>query len=99
MKKKIVITGGHLTPALAVIDELQKSDQWEIYFIGRKFASEREKTLSKEAEIIQERGIWFYPIKAGRFPRHLNRYAIKSVFKIPLVFFKLFIYCLKSDLK
>jgi UDP-N-acetylglucosamine--N-acetylmuramyl-(pentapeptide) pyrophosphoryl-undecaprenol N-acetylglucosamine transferase len=88
VKKKIVITGGHLTPALAVIDELQKEDSWEIHFIGRKYASEWEKTPSKEAEIIADRGIWFHPLAAGRFPRHFNRYTAKSFFKVPLGFFQ-----------
>ncbi len=93
MKKRIVITGGHLTPALAVIDELQKKDSWEIFFLGRKYATEREKTPSVEAQVISDRGIWFFPITTGRFPRHFNRYALLSVFKIPLGFFQA-LYCL-----
>lgn len=82
--KKIVITGGHLTPALAVIDELIKDGGWEILFIGRKYATEKEKTLSIESQLIPERGIWFTPINAGRFPRYFNRYAFLSIVKIPL---------------
>ena len=47
---RILITGGHLTPALAVIEQLKKEqDHWEIFFIGRKFAEEGSKTLSKES--------------------------------------------------
>lgn len=95
MKKKIVITGGHLTPALAVIDELIKKDQWQILFIGRKYASEWEKTPSVESIIIPDQGIWFAPIAAGRFPRHFNRYALFSALKIPLGFFQAFFYLLR----
>lgn len=95
MKKKIIITGGHLTPALAVIDELQKKDEWEIYFLGRKHATEREKTPSIESQVIQERGIWFFPMVTGRFPRHLNRYALYSFLKIPIGFLQAFYYLLR----
>lgn len=82
--KRIVITGGHLTPALAVIDELIKKGGWEILFIGRKYATEQEKTPSIESQVIPERGIWFVAINAGRSPRHFNRYALLSFLKIPL---------------
>ena len=37
--RKLVITGGHLTPALAVIDEIRA--RWarvEILFVGREYA-------------------------------------------------------------
>lgn len=95
MKKKIVITGGHLTPALAVIDELIKQGGWEIFFIGRKYATEREKTPSVESQIIPERGIWFAPIDAGRSPRHFNRYALLSFLKIPFGFFQAFYHLLR----
>lgn len=95
MKKRIVITGGHLTPALAVIDELVKRGGWEIFFIGRKYATEREKTPSIESQIIPKRGIWFASINAGRFFPHFNRYSFLSFLKIPLGFFQAFYYLLR----
>lgn len=95
MKRRIVITGGHLTPALAVIDELVKHGGWEILFIGRKYATEQEKTPSVESQIIPERGIWFVAINAGRFPRYFNRYALFSALKIPLGFFQAFYHLLR----
>lgn len=95
MKKRIAITGGHLTPALAVIEELIQRGGWEIIFIGRKYATEQEKTPSVESQIIPERGIWFIAINAGRFPRLLNRYSLFSVLKIPLGFFQAFYHLLR----
>lgn len=95
MKKRIVITGGHLTPALAVIEELIKEDKWEIFFLGRRYASDRERTPSVESLIIPDRGLWFFPISAGRFPRYLDRYAFLSLFKIPLGFLQAFYYLLR----
>ena len=32
---KIIIVGGHLSPALSVLDALPKN--WEILFVGRKY--------------------------------------------------------------
>lgn len=85
-KRRLIITGGHLTPALAVIEELNQRGGWQIFFLGRQYASEREKTPSVESQIIPDRGIRFAPIVTGRFPRHLNRYAFFSTLKIPLGF-------------
>ncbi|MFC1727687.1 glycosyltransferase [Patescibacteria group bacterium] len=93
--KKIIITGGHLTPALAVIDELAKNNQWEIIFFGRKYASEREKTLSVELQLIREKGVRFIALTAGRFPRLMNRYTFLSALKLPIGFFQALYYLLK----
>ncbi|PIQ71506.1 UDP-N-acetylglucosamine--N-acetylmuramyl-(pentapeptide) pyrophosphoryl-undecaprenol N-acetylglucosamine transferase, partial [Candidatus Roizmanbacteria bacterium CG11_big_fil_rev_8_21_14_0_20_37_16] len=44
---KILICGGHPTPALAVVDELRKNHtEIDIVFVGRKYAIESERTLS-----------------------------------------------------
>jgi len=56
-KKKIVISGGHLTPALAVIEELQKRNDWEIFYFGRSYSTEGDKAPSLESKIIQEKGL------------------------------------------
>lgn len=84
--KKIVITGGHLTPALAVIDELQKRGNWEIYFFGRKYAAESDKTPSMEWQIIPKMGVHFIPINAGRLNWHFTRYSLLSILRLPLGF-------------
>jgi len=91
MKKKIVITGGHLTPALAVIEELQKRN-WEIIFIGRKHAAEGDKTLSVESEIIPKMGIPFFPLWAGRIQRQFTRWTISALLRLPFGFFQAFFY-------
>lgn len=81
--KKIVITGGHLTPALAVIERLPKKD-WDIIFIGRKYALEGEKTLSVEYKTTRKLGIPFISITAGRVQRSLTRYTLISLLKVPI---------------
>ena len=42
---KIVIIGGHLSPALAVIEKLKNA---EIYYLGRKYTFEGDKAISLE---------------------------------------------------
>lgn len=82
-KKKIVITGGHLTPALALIHELKKHD-WEIVYFGRKKAMQRDKQVSLESKLIPEMGIQFVSIFTGRFRRHIDLENIISMCKIPV---------------
>ncbi|MCJ7792620.1 MAG: UDP-N-acetylglucosamine--N-acetylmuramyl-(pentapeptide) pyrophosphoryl-undecaprenol N-acetylglucosamine transferase [Candidatus Marinimicrobia bacterium] len=87
VKKKIVITGGHLTPALAVIEELEKKKNWQIYFLGRQYASEADKTPSMETELLEGKPLTFIPLITGRVRRHWDRYTLFSYLKIPLGFF------------
>ena len=78
---KLAIVGGHLSPALAVIDALPKGTQ--ILFIGRKYAFEGDKTLSLEYRTITEHKIPFATISTGRWQRKFTRFTIPSLFKIP----------------
>lgn len=79
---KIVITGGHLTPALSVIEEIGEKAQ--ILYIGRKYAIEGDKAVSLEYTTVTSRNIPFAEIKTGRFQRTLTRRTIPSMTKIPL---------------
>jgi len=94
MVKRVVITGGHLTPALAVIEELKKRG-WEIIFLGRKYAAEGVKTPSVESEIIPKTGIPFYPLSAGRIQRRFTRWTIPAILRIPIGFFQAILYLRK----
>jgi len=67
---KIAVTGGHLTPALAFIHAFrQENVNAFFFFIGRTFAQEKEKMVSKEKQIVESLGIPFYPILASKFHR------------------------------
>ncbi len=86
-KIKICITGGHLTPALAVIDEIQKVHlDWEIMFIGR----------IQEYNEITKRRIKFFPIEAGKLQRDISVQTIISFVKIPFGFMQSFFCVLKE---
>lgn len=78
---KLAIIGGHLSPALAVIDSLSKDTQ--ILFIGRKHIFEGDSATSLEHNIIKSLKIPFASISAGRLQRKFTKHTIPSLLKIP----------------
>lgn len=88
--KKVVITGGVLTPALALIDELKTENIWEIFYFGRNTSMEGSKVLSSEAKIIPSLGVNFISFNPGRFQRQFTRYTIPSLLRVPFGFLKSF---------
>lgn len=81
----ILITGGHITPALATIDEIQsRFPHWNIRFVGRKTALEGTSTASEEYRMVQALGIPFVPIDAGRVKRDGSLWTLWSLCKIPI---------------
>lgn len=84
---KILITGGHLAPALAVIEEISSTyKESEIIFVGRKYALDSEKTVSLEYKEIEKRKIKFIPLQAGRLTRIFSFKTIRNILRIPLGF-------------
>ena len=85
---KILITGGHPSPALAIIDSLKKiKKNVEIVFVGTKYTSPTKKTLSFEYKEIQKRNVKFLEIKTGRLNRTISTFSFKNILLIPVGFF------------
>lgn len=80
---KILITGGHLTPALSVIEELK---DMEVYYVGRKYTFEGDRAVSLEYEQIKKLNIPFFEIKTGRIQRKITRFTLTSFLKLPVGF-------------
>src|SRR3972149_4565703 len=80
---KILIIGGHSTPALCVIENLKNE---EVFYIGRKHALEGDSALSLEYQTINKFKIPFYEIKTARFQRKITRYTLFSFLKFPAGF-------------
>jgi UDP-N-acetylglucosamine--N-acetylmuramyl-(pentapeptide) pyrophosphoryl-undecaprenol N-acetylglucosamine transferase len=95
-KRTIALTGGHITPALALIEALQERDDISMVFIGRKHAMEGSRTLSFEYQLVREKGIRFVSITAGRLQRYISWQTILSILKIPIGYVQAFIYCLRK---
>lgn len=83
---KVLVTGAHFTPALAVINELQKNYHAEIVYVGRNTTLEGDETPSVESQILPKLRVKFVPIIAGRLQRTLTIYTIPSLLKIPVGF-------------
>jgi len=81
--KKVAICGGHLTPALALIEQLEKVKGVEIIFFGRKYAAEGAKNPSIEYKLIKQRNIKFIAITAGRLQRKFTIHTPKSLVRVP----------------
>ncbi|MDP3733087.1 MAG: glycosyltransferase, partial [Candidatus Daviesbacteria bacterium] len=83
---KILVTGAHFTPAVAVLEELKKYPNAQVIYVGRKKTLEGDRTISIESQALPSMGIKFIPITTGRLQRAFSIYTIPSLFKIPVGF-------------
>jgi len=96
---KILVTGGHPAPALAVIDYALSREEFinlNFIFVGRKFNNLREKTFSFEYKEISDRKIPFYNLNAGRVTRLFSVNSFRNVLHIPFGFFNAWRILLKT---
>lgn len=87
---KLVVTGGHATPAIAVIEALQKDGTWEFDWIGEKQAIEGKRTKTLESQVLPNLGVPFHPIT---FPKLHRDNIFKTLFflwKTPVGFLQSF---------
>lgn len=81
---KILITGGHPAPALAVIEHILKEHiDTALVFVGRRYNNDREQTKSLEYQEVTRLKIPFYPLATGRITRSLSRHTIPDLLRIP----------------
>lgn len=65
---KILMTGAHLTPALAMIDFIKKHHpEDEIVFVGRLYSQENLRQKSVEKLEVEKRAVRFLPFQAPKF--------------------------------
>jgi len=95
MARKIVITGGHATPAIAVIKKLLEQGNWDVHFLGRRYETEGEQSLSLEAKQIPELGVRFYPLTAGKWKPKLRHWALADFCRLPYGFLQSLYYLVK----
>src|SRR5260221_7507301 len=92
-KSKILITGGHLTPAVAVIGELKKRGFTNFVWIGHKYNQQGNEELSPEYKTVESMGIKFIDLKTGKLYRKWTFQNFLSGIK---QFFLIFFGLLKS---
>lgn len=78
---KILVTGGHMAPALSLIQTLPKEDA--VVYVGRSHVFEGDTGASLEQTTIQHLGIPFVELQTGRLQRKLSAYTMSSLLKIP----------------
>lgn len=86
---RIVLIGGHLAPALSVLEALPKNT--EVLFIGRKYALEGDNALSLEYKTITSLKVPFIGLNTGRLQRKLTKYTFFSLLKLPIGIIKSFL--------
>jgi UDP-N-acetylglucosamine--N-acetylmuramyl-(pentapeptide) pyrophosphoryl-undecaprenol N-acetylglucosamine transferase len=77
---KVVITGGHHTSALPVIEKLKKEHpKIDICFVGHKHTLKNDTAVSLEYQEINSLGIPFYELKAGKIYGIYNPFQIIKI--------------------
>ena len=85
--KKIIISGGHPAPALAIIDILKKDHpEIKIIFVGRKYNNAQERSESFEYQEIHKRLLQFINLEAGRVTRVVSMRSLLNILRIPIGF-------------
>ncbi|MDP1760304.1 MAG: glycosyltransferase, partial [Candidatus Woesebacteria bacterium] len=86
--RKLLLAGSHgATTGLAIIEEIKsKNLDWEVFWVGRKHAGERNKSHSLEFKILPKLGVIFYHLESGKIENKFTRYTIPALIKIPFGF-------------
>jgi len=82
---KILFTGGHITPTLAVIDYLNSLKRRDVEYlvVGRKYALSSEKSLSFEYKELMRKKIRFVPLSAGKMTRVISFRSLRNILRVP----------------
>ncbi|MBD3250561.1 MAG: hypothetical protein GF381_03275 [Candidatus Pacebacteria bacterium] len=77
----LLITGGHLTPALALIDYLQADQtQVKLFFVGREYSQKKLQQKAVERFEVERRGVEFIPFDSVTTDlRRLSDLVVKPV--------------------
>jgi UDP-N-acetylglucosamine--N-acetylmuramyl-(pentapeptide) pyrophosphoryl-undecaprenol N-acetylglucosamine transferase len=96
---KILITGGHLTPAIITAKELLENGYSNIIWVGRKYTQAGDTATSPEYQLVDELKLQFIHFVSGKLWRKWNKYtyvnAIKDLLLIPFGFISSFIIIIK----
>lgn len=85
---KLMLTGGHITPAIAVIDECIKKNI-EVILVGRSYSYKRT-IETMESKLLNLRNVSHIHLEAGRFSRTATIPSLIHFIKIPVGFIQSF---------
>lgn len=76
----VLVSGGHLTPALAVIDQsILEKRKMRFVFLGRKYSQENTKQIAQEQAEVEKRNVVFIETVAPKFHK---TYWWKNLFEM-----------------
>lgn len=77
---KILLTGGHLTPALSFIDWVQAHEKTHtLVFVGREFSQDVLQQKAVERYEVEKRGVPFISFQAVRLGSQFARHFFKNI--------------------
>ncbi len=81
---KILMSGAHLTPALAMIDFIKASHpEHEILFVGRLYSQEKLAQKAVEKEEVEKREVKFIPFSAAKFVNYSLLSTVATFLSFP----------------
>ena len=83
---KVLITGTHFTPAVAVIQQIKKIPNIKVIYVGRKTTLEGDRSQSVESKVLPLLGVKYISLITGRLQRSFTIFTIPSLLKIPIGF-------------
>ena len=88
--KKLLLAGSHAgSTAIAIVEEIKKRKlDWEIHWVGKRFASEGKTTETLEYKNLSKYGVIFHNLESGKIQTKFTRYTIPALLKIPVGLFK-----------
>lgn len=88
--QKLLLAGSHAgSTAIAVIEEIKKRNlDWEIHWIGKRYAEEGKTTETLEYKNLSKYGVIFHNLESGKIQTKFTKYTIPALLKIPIGFLK-----------
>lgn len=81
---RILLSGAHLTPALAMIDFIQANHkEHQLFFVGRLYSQEKLNQKAIEKNEVERRKVKFIPFSAAKFANYSFFSKISSFITFP----------------
>lgn len=87
-QKKLLLAGSHAgSTAIAVIEEIKKRNlNWEIHWIGKRFADEGKTTETLEYKNLSKYEVIFHNLESGKIQTKFTKHTLSALLKIPFGF-------------
>lgn len=82
----MLLAGSHAgATAYSLVQEIKRRKlPWKIFWVGKKWATEKKKSYTLEYNVLPRLGVTFYPVESGRIQTKLTRHTLTAILKIPL---------------